>query len=160
HLAAVRGIAAARRRVVRAAQLDDLPRGGGLYDADALDEVGVAQPHFLAGCQAGITLWRILAEVVLFDVQDPGEGALAGAGRGVFRIVDGFHFLDLALGVVLDHHAERAQHGEHPRGPLVEVVAEAAFQDAEVDDAVILGHADALTERADGLRGIAAPPEA
>ena len=79
-LAAVRRVAAARRRIVRAAQLDDSPASS-LTTPLAGDEVRVAQAHFAARREAEEFLRRILAEVVLLDVEHARERHLARAGR-------------------------------------------------------------------------------
>src|SRR3712207_6965819 len=54
--------------------------------------------------QAKELLGRILAKVVLLDVQHAGEGHLPAAHRLVFRIVDGFQLLDFLFGIVGDNH--------------------------------------------------------
>ena len=85
-LAAVGRVAAAAGGVVGAVDLDDVA-GGVFHDALRGDEVGVAQAHFLAGREAVVLGRRDFAEVVLLDVEFAGEGHLARAGGGVFRIV-------------------------------------------------------------------------
>ena len=72
HLAAVGRIAAARGRIVGAAQLDDLA-GGILDDLRAGDEVGAAQPHLAPGREPEELLRRVLHEVVALDVEHARE---------------------------------------------------------------------------------------
>ena len=58
---------------------------------------------------------RILAEIVLFDVDLPRERHLARPRGRIFRIVDRLHLLDLACRVVFDHDFQRPEHGQHSR---------------------------------------------
>src|SRR5438132_1629355 len=88
-LAAVGSVAAARRGVVGAAQLDHLAGLRVLDHALALDEVSVAQPYFPARRQPEELLWWILAEVVALDVQHAPERHLARPGGSILRVVDG-----------------------------------------------------------------------
>ena len=133
HLAAVGRVAAARGRVVGAAELDHVA-GRVLHDADALDEVGVAEPHLAARGEAEEVLRRVLAEVVLLDVEHLRERHLPRPGRRVLRVVDRVHLLGLALGVVLDDDLERPQHAHHARGLLVQVFAQGVFEPRHVDE--------------------------
>ena len=64
------------------------------------------------------------------------------------------------LRVVLDHHAQRAQHGHHARRALVEILADGVLEQRDVDQVLALGDADALAERADRLWREAAAPHA
>src|SRR6266542_4708590 len=81
HLAAP-GIPAAARRVVRAAHLGDRAVGG-LAEAGALDDVGIAQADLRARRETEVLRRRRLAEVVVLDVQHAGERHRATAGGGV-----------------------------------------------------------------------------
>src|SRR6202035_1465815 len=96
HLASVRGVAAAGRRVVGAAQFDDLA-GGVLHDFAAGDESGVAYPHLAARRQAEEALRRVLEEIVAFDKELAAERDPAGAGGGIVGVVDRVELLGLAL---------------------------------------------------------------
>ena len=131
-----------RRRVVRAAQLDDLARRV-LHDLLAGDEVGVAQAHLAAGREPEELLRRVLHEVLALDPELAREGHLARAGRGVLGVVDGVELLDLSLGVVLDHHLERAA-APPCAGARVRFSSSRTqcSSIAHVDDAVALGDAD------------------
>ena len=146
HLAAVGRVAAARGRIVGAVHFDHLARLRVFHHARAADEIGIAQPHFLAGGQAMVFLRRDFAEVVLLDLQLAREGDLARAHARVFRVVDRLHLLDLAFRVVVDHDLQRPQHAHHPRRPLVQVGAQAVLQQGDVDHAVDLRHADGGAE--------------
>ena len=88
HLAAVgRRVAAAGLGIVGAAERGDGPVGI-LIDADATDEVGVAETHFVARRQAEELLRRVFHEVVALDPNLAAEGNRARTGRRVLRIVD------------------------------------------------------------------------
>ena len=63
--------------------------------------------------------------------------------------------LALALGIVGDDQLHRTDHRHHTLGSLIEVLPEAVLQEAVLHGAGSLGHADALTEIADGGGGIA-----
>src|SRR5581483_5580384 len=86
--APVGGVAAARLRIVGAAELDDLAARV-LDHIGAGHEVGAAQTHFAAGGEAEELAWRVLHEVVAFDPELAREGHLACPGRGILRVVDG-----------------------------------------------------------------------
>ena len=50
----------------------------------------------------------------------------------IFRIVHRFHLLHLAFGIVLDHHAQRAQHRHHAQRALVQILADEVFEQRQV----------------------------
>src|SRR5579884_276973 len=156
HLAIVRRVAALGRRVVGAVQRENLAGFFVLGDADALDEIGVAQPYFPAGSQAKVIFRRIFTEILLLDIQLFRERNFARSGAGVFGIVDGVELLDLAFGIIVDNHLQRSQNTENARSAAVEIVTHTVFQPANVDDSVELGDADLLAEIADRFRRVAA----
>src|SRR5262245_55410332 len=104
-LAAVGRIAAARRRIIGAAQLHHLA-GSVLYNLAASDEVGIAQPHLGAGREPEELLRRVLHEVVALDIELAPEPDAARAGRRIVGMVDSLELLALALGIILDHDLE------------------------------------------------------
>ena len=116
----------------------------GRVDARALDEVRVAQAHLGAGREPEV-LGRRIAEIVLLDVKHARERHLARAGRRVLGVVDRVELLDLALGVVVDHHLEGPEHG-HARGATIEVLAQGVLEERDVDETCRLVDADALAE--------------
>ena len=75
-------------------------------------------------------------------------------------MIRGFELLDLAFRIILDHDLQRPQHRHAPQRRLVEMLADAEFQHADIDDAVGFGDADALDEFADRRRRHAAPSQA
>ncbi len=75
-------------------------------------------------------------------------------------MIDRLELLALAFRIVLDHDLERPQHRHPAQRRLVEEFADAELQHADIDDAVGLGHADALDEFADRRRRHAAPLQA
>src|SRR5262249_39721184 len=141
HLPSVGGVAAARGRIVSAVNFDDLALVVLDY-TPGRDEVGIAQPNFFAGRKTEVALRRIFAEIVLLDIEHARKGNFAHAGALVFGIIDRFHFLGLALRIVVDDHLQRLQHGHNPGRATVQVFADKVFEHGQVDGAVGLGHAD------------------
>src|ERR1700677_1038951 len=142
-----------------AAQFDHMA-GGILDDFVALDDVGVFEADFAAGTQAEIFGGRSLHEIILVDVKGAGQGNFAGAGGGVFGIVDGVEFLRPALGIISDDNLEGAQDGQAAQGAAIEVLANGVFQDGDIGDAIVFGDADVVGEMAQGFRGDAAAAQA
>src|SRR5438552_17215157 len=99
HLPSVWRIAAARRRVISATQLDDRSSRRVLHDASTFDEVCPAKSHLTAWRQAEEVLGRILAEIILLDIEDSRERHFPRAGGRVLRVVDCFQFFGLSLGI-------------------------------------------------------------
>jgi hypothetical protein len=58
-----------------------------LYDAGAGDEVSSAQSHFLSRKQPEELFRRILAEIILLDVEAARERHLPGPGIRILRII-------------------------------------------------------------------------
>src|ERR1035438_1079243 len=108
-LASVGSVAAAGSRVVRTMHLDHFPFIIFYYRCRC-DEESIAQANLPAGRQAVILLGRVFAEVILLDVEYFGKWHLTFSGAFVFRIVDGFDFVDLPVGIVIDHYFQRPQH--------------------------------------------------
>ena len=157
--AAVGSVAAARGRVVRAAQLHD-PAVVVLDHLVAGDEVGRTQPHLAARREPEELARRVLHEVFALDPELAPELHLARARLRVLRVVGHVHLLDLPLGVVGDDDLERVEHPEAARRRAVEHVAHAVLEHADLDDAVGLGHAHEVDEIADALGGEAAAADA
>ena len=151
HLAAIGRILAQGFGIVGAVDTGDLAVRI-LLDPLGLDDVGVAQAHFLAQHQPLELLVRFFLEVRLVDEDLAGEVQLAGTHLGIARVRRcGQHLIG---GQVLDDHFHRMKHRHGTGGVLVEIVTDAGFQHAHLDDVVLLGHADALAELADGGRGV------
>jgi len=125
----------------------------------ATDEAGVAQSDLGARRQAEPLLRRVLHEVIPLDVDHLAERHLARSHRRVVRVVRRLEPVDLPLGVVVDDHLERPQHRQGPRRPLLEILADGEFEQPDVHQAVVLGHADPLGEGANGLGCVAAPAQ-
>ena len=88
------------------------------------------------------------------------NGTCRVPGRRVLGVVDDVHLLDLALGVVRDHHLERVEDAEPARRRPVQDVADRVLEQAELDDGVGLRDADHRREVADALGREAAPAQA
>ena len=139
------------------AQLDDLAGLRVLDHLLAADHAGVAQAHLAPGGEAVVVARRVLHEVVAIDVDDAPHGHDPRALLGdVDRPRGRVDLVDLALGPGLDDHAQRPEHGQHPRRAQVEILPQHVLEQGELDGAVVLGDADALAEIADGVGGVAA----
>ena len=69
--------------------------GVGILDHfGALDDIGVAQAHFVSGRQTKESLGRLFAKIVLLDVKLARKGHLARSLAWIFGIVDCVKFLD------------------------------------------------------------------
>ena len=157
-LAAIPRVAAARGRIVGAPELDDRP-GGVLDHVGAGDEVGAAQPDFLARRQAEELLRRILLEVVLLDVEHAGERHLACARRRILGVVDHVDLFGVALGIVRDDDSERAEHRHHAGRAAIEILAHRVLELRHVDHILFFGDADTRAEIPEGLRRVAPPTQ-
>ena len=73
-------------------------------------------------------------------------------------MIDRLELLDLPLRIVLDHDLQWPQHRHAPQRGAIELLANAIFEHADIDDAVGLGNADAPDKFADRRRRHAAPP--
>ena len=146
-------------RVVGAAQLHDITVGvlNGFF---ALDDVGVAQTYFATGREAEKFLRRVFFEIILLDVQHARKRHRTRAGAFVFRVVDGDQFFHLTFGIILNDQFKRSQHCHDARRQFVQILAYAVLQHRYIHHAVTLGHADEITEVADGFRRVATPPQA
>src|SRR6185436_4490902 len=94
------------------------------------------------------------------DPQLAGEGHLAPAPVGLLGMIGDPAELFAALRIVLDDQLHRVEHGHSARSDLVQMLAHAVLEGAEVDSLVRLGYADALGEQAKALGGVAAPAAA
>src|SRR5690606_13141251 len=115
--------------------------------------------HLLPRREAEELLRRILHEVVVLDIDLATEAYGTGAGRRVFRVVDGLQFLRLPLQVVLDDDLQRPQDRHPPKRRAVQRLANGKLEHAEVDLAVGAGDPDTGYEIADSLRRHAAAAE-
>ena len=66
------------------------------------------------------------------------------------------HHFAFALRIVLDNQFHRIDHRHRARGVFVQIFTNAGLQRRHLDGVVLLGHADALAELADGFGGVAA----
>ena len=88
------------------------------------------------------------------------KGTVRVPAAGVLRVVDGLHLLDLALGVVLDHELERAEHREAARRRPVEDVPDLVLEHLDLDGGLALAaDADDVEEVAQALGREAAPAQ-
>src|SRR5262249_19951571 len=132
-------------RVIRTAQFHHLAGTLVLHYSRAGEIVGVAQAHLAARGQTEKLPGRVLTKIIAYDIQHARERHLARAHTLVFGIIDRLQFLHLAFRIVLDDHAQGAQDSHHTLGPLVEIFAQAVFEQGDVDHAVPFRYANALT---------------
>ena len=146
-LASVRRPTTSRLWIVGAAQFNHLT---GLLVLDypvALEVKGPAQPDFAARSQTEKLFRRILHKIVALNVEHPGKGDHPKTHLGgIIWKIRGLQLFRLILGVVVDDHSERSEHGHDPGGLLIQVVADALFQHPHIDPALPLAHTDALAE--------------
>ena len=137
-LAAVRALPAPALGVVHATQLLHIARLI-QHSLAAGDEIGIAQTHFRAGKKAVEFLGRVLAEIVVLDIQLARERHFAAAVVGVFRMVGHLEFLHLPFRIILDNHLDGVQHGHGARGSGVEVLPDAEFQHGVIHNGIGAG---------------------
>ncbi len=140
-------------------QLHELARGV-LDHFVTADDVGVFEAHLAARAQSEILRRRRLQEIVAFDEQFVAERHLADAGAGIFGVVDGREFLDLAGREICDDDFDRTQHGQAAQGAPVQVFADGVLQHGDIGEAVVFGDADVVGEGAQGGGRDAAPAQA
>src|SRR5215813_13381266 len=146
NLAAILWIATYGLGIVGATQL--------LYQARAAADHLIAahherphQPDLATGGQPLPILGRILAEVVAFDQQlRPKRYLSRAAAFGFPRPPGDVQVLHLPPGPVGDHQLERVEYRHRPRRALLEIVSDCELELSNVDNAVVLGHADHLGE--------------
>jgi hypothetical protein len=66
-------------------------------------------------------------------------------------MVGAIELIHLTFRIVIDHDAQRSQHGQHAQRLVVEAFPNTVFKQGHIDQAVIFGHTDALAEIADRL---------
>ena len=154
-LAPVRRGAAPARRVVGAAQRDEL--AGGVADGlRAGHETGEAEPHLPARREAAKPARRVLHEVRALDEELARERNPPSAGRRVVGVVERLDLLDAPLRPGVDDQPERVEHRHAAPGRPVHHLAHAVFEQRRVHQAVGSGDSDAADEVGDGRRRHAA----
>ena len=124
------------------------------FHAGIAYQIGPFEPHLPVGGKTEIPLGRILAVVVLLNVN------LAGEGHGLFaqlRLVGidvDEDFLGLSLGIVINYDLEGTQHRHGARGVLIEIVAHAGFEQGVINHRIGFGYADFVHKIPDGRRRI------
>ena len=152
-------LAAARLRVVCDVDARH-PTRSIAFVRDVAHDVGALEPHLAAGLEAEKLFGRFHRKVLPLDVQLAAEGHAVRAGGCIVRVVLHLDLFGSIRLVVVDHHAQRVEHGHAARGMCVQVLAGTVFQHGGIHDRIRLGHADALKEIAHGGSGIAAAAQA
>ena len=151
-LAAVGGFSAQAFGVVGASHLEDVAVLV-LVDADAFEEIGVAQAHFAARGEAEEFFGGVFHEIGAVDPELAGEGEFSGTHGLVGGVPWGVEPFDLAFGVIFDDDLEGLGDAHDARGDVVEALADAVFEEGDVDHRIAFVDADAFTEGADGFWG-------
>ena len=110
----VRGVAAARGRIISTAKFDDFAAGRVLDDFFTFDEIGITQPDFPAGHQAEEFLGRIFHEIIPFNIYLACKRNLPRSGCFIFGIVDCIQLLDLILRIIGDDNLNGIQYCHYP----------------------------------------------
>ena len=137
HFASIGRIAAAGCGIICAVNFNHLAVPV-LNDVCTGNEIAITQSHFTSWRQTIKLLWRILAEVVAFNIQNARERDFPRARAGVFRIIDRVHLLDLAFWIIVDYEFQRTQHGHYARHTFVEILAEEMLEHRQLDGAIRL----------------------
>ncbi len=130
-----------------------------LFKACTGHKIGIHQTHLIARKQTKIFLWRLLHEVLAFDVQFPGERHLSRPKRFVFHIILHFKIFGLIFRIIIDHKLDRIQYRHHPRTLQLQILPDAVFQHRVIDGGLTLGNPAQIHEQFDGFRRKAPPSE-
>ena len=143
--AAIGGLATRGLWIVSAAQFNHVAIV--VFDTRiAFDEIGVLESDFFANSQSEKLLRRVFHKVGSLDVQLPAKGHFTDACRFVFRIVGGLAHLRLAFGVIFNHDFDWIQHRHGAIGRMIQMVANAKFQQRNLGQAIEFGDTDFVTE--------------
>ncbi len=158
HFMSVCRIAAAAGRIVFAEDFGDLTLLV-FVKAGAGDDVGSLETDLVAGEEA-LELGDLrLAEVLGFDPEMLGEGDFAAAGLRLDGVVLHGEGLGLSVGIIGHGETDRMKDRHQTLRILVQIVAQAAFEQGPVHGGVHFGNADTLAEIADGTGGVAPSAE-
>jgi len=122
-----------------------------LLATGTLHDVRAFQANFLSGCHAEVLFGSIFHKVVAFYPQFAAEFDVVTAFFRTFRVIDGFHFLNLSFWVIGDDKLHRIQYGGYAGGAGVQIFAYGAFQQRELIESVISGITDFIDEFMNGL---------
>ena len=156
HFAAVRCVAAARIRVIRAVNLHHVASII-LDHAGAFHQVGIAQPHFVTRKQPEVLGRRRLAEIILFDIEHSGKGYRARTCRWILGIVDRLHLFHQVVRVIVDDQLERIEHSHAALGNFIQMIAHHCLKLRHFHPAIVLRLAQA-SNKIDNCAGWHAPP--
>ena len=103
-----------------------------LVEADAFDEIGVHQAHFVAGEETVIFFGRLLHKIILLDPELTAEGDLPLAQLRVLQVIVSLEHLHLAFGIVVNDQLKRMQDRQHALAARFEILPDAVFQSGEI----------------------------
>ncbi len=130
------------------------PVRSSLITLHTLYKVTVAQTNLPAGGQPVKLLGRILQKVFSFDVELAREGDFPGTHGGILGMIGTVKLLNLAFRVIVNYNAQWSENSHDARGPFIQILPHTVLKEGHINDAVILGNADALTEAAYGFGGV------
>ena len=98
------------------------------FGATAANDVAIAQAHLRSRRQAKPALGRMLVVVVALDQEFAGEGQRAAPELGTLRMIRCEALLARALGEIVDHEPDRAEHRDAARRARIEVLPHERFE--------------------------------
>ena len=122
-----------------------------LLAAGTLHDVRAFQANFLSGSHAEIFLRSIFHEIVAFYPQLAAEFDVVAALFWTFRVVDGFHFLNLSFRIIGDDKLHRIQYCGYAGGACVQVFAYGTLQQGKFIEGIVSGITDFIDELMNGL---------
>src|SRR5260370_37039517 len=134
-LSSVGSIAAARRRIIGAYQLYDLPCRI-FHCLAAGDQIAVAQSYLAPRREPVEAPGWVFHKILSFDVDLACEGNAARTGSGVLGIVDCRQLLDNPNGIIVDYELQWAQHPHPALRGLVQAIADRLLEHCDIDNTV------------------------
>ena len=145
HLTVGAGHAALALGIVFGLNLNDAAVGVFLT-AEAFDDVGILQSHFLSGRHSEEFLRCVFHEVGALNPEVARErDGVASCGL-ILGVVDGVELLGLALGVVGDDELHGVEHSRYTCGALVQILSDGGLEQGDIVEGVELGVADGVDE--------------
>ena len=148
-----------RVRIIRTPDFDDLSLLI-LDHVHASNDVGIAQPHLLAGREPKVFFRRIFTKIFPLDVKDAGKRNRPTPHRGIFRVIHRLDFLHLAFRVIGNDDAKGPEYRHDPLRTRIQVLPDEMLQQVHLHHAVALRHPDMLAKTSNRLRRIPAASQA
>src|SRR5262249_60209646 len=110
------------------------------------DNVGVAQSDLTTRGQTEELFRRLLAKIVLFDVDHTRKWNLPAPLTSILWIVHRRQLFHLTFRIVVDDHPQRAYHRHDALATFVQIFAHFVLQHRDIDSTVTLAPAKAPTK--------------